>query len=107
MRKLLLNAVVLMGALSLWGGGAGAMPLGRAQYAPDASPADWQCGRGWHVTSWGDCRPNRRLDYRFSSWPYRYDVYPADGWSDGRDWRHYHHWHDDDAPRAYDWSWGD
>ena len=104
MRKLLLKAAVLIGALSLWGGSAAAMPFGRALHAPDVIQADWQCGRGWHVTSWGTCRPDRRIDYRFSSWPYRYDGYRTYDWSEDHDWRHDRHWHNDDAPHAYDWS---
>ncbi|MBI5132955.1 MAG: hypothetical protein HZA66_26245 [Rhodopseudomonas palustris] len=104
MRQTLLKAAMLMGALSLWGGGAAAMPIGRALHAPDVIQADWQCGHGWHVTSWGTCRPDRRIDYRFSSWPYRYDGYRADDWSEDHDWRHDRNWHNDDAPHAYDWS---
>ncbi|MGX7743029.1 GCG_CRPN prefix-to-repeats domain-containing protein [Rhodopseudomonas parapalustris] len=107
MRKLLLKAAILMGTLSLWNGSALAMPLGRAllHTSPDVIQADWQCGRGWHVTSWGTCRPDRRLGYRFSSWPYRYDGYRADAWSDEYSWPHDDPSHDDDTPPAYDWSW--
>uniref|UniRef100_Q07LC6 Uncharacterized protein n=1 Tax=Rhodopseudomonas palustris (strain BisA53) TaxID=316055 RepID=Q07LC6_RHOP5 len=105
MRRLLLKAAVLMGALSLGGGSAPAMPLGGVLHAPAVTQADWQCGRGWHVTAWGDCRPDRRLDYRFSSWPYRYDGYRAYDWTYDHGRRHDHPWQDDDAPRGYDWTW--
>jgi hypothetical protein len=106
MKNSLLKAAVLMGTLSLWGGGAVAMPFGHAlQASPNVIQADWQCGRGWHLTSWGTCRPDRRLGYRFSSWPYRYDGYRAYDWSDDHDWHHDHDPSDDDAPPAYDWSW--
>lgn len=107
MRRLLLNAAVLMSVLCLWGGEAGAMPFSRGLHAPDVIRADWQCGRGWHITSWGNCRPDRRPDYRFSSWPYRYEGYRAYDWSEDHDWRHDRNWYNDDPPRTYDWSWDD
>ncbi|MGP9812652.1 GCG_CRPN prefix-to-repeats domain-containing protein [Rhodopseudomonas sp. NSM] len=94
-----------MGALTLGGGSAVAMPLGHALHAPDVIQAGWQCGRGWHVTSWGTCRPDRRLDYRFSSWPYRYDGHRAEDWRDDHGWSRDHDPSDDDVPPAYDWSW--
>ncbi|UYO51514.1 GCG_CRPN prefix-to-repeats domain-containing protein [Rhodopseudomonas palustris] len=108
MKKLLWKAVLLMGTMSLWSGGAAAMPVGYALHrSPDVIQADWQCGLGWHVTSWGNCRPNRRLDYRFSSWPYRYDDDRIYDWSDDHEWRHDRDWLNYDAPHAYDWSWDD
>jgi hypothetical protein len=106
MRKSPLIAAVLMSAASLWGGSAMAMPLASSPHAPDVIRADWQCGQGWHVTSWGTCRPNRRLGYRYSSWPYRYyDGYRAYGWTDDHDWRHDHDWHHDpEWYHSHDWS---
>ncbi|MDQ2082682.1 hypothetical protein RA307_21045 [Xanthobacteraceae bacterium Astr-EGSB] len=108
MRNLLLKAAVLVGALSLWGGNALAAPLGRALNAPFVILADWQCGPGWHVTPWGECRLDHRFDYRYSLWPYRYGGYRVYGWGDDHGWRHRHDWDDDDdAPRSDDWSWDD
>ncbi|WP_244670455.1 hypothetical protein [Rhodoplanes elegans] len=44
MGKLLLNAAVLMSALTLWNGNAVTMPSDHGLHAPDVIRADWQCG---------------------------------------------------------------
>ncbi|WP_420133824.1 GCG_CRPN prefix-to-repeats domain-containing protein [Rhodopseudomonas sp.] len=99
-------AAVLMSMASLWAGSAIAMPFGSSSHAPDLVRADWQCGRGWHVTSWGICRPDRRLGYRYSSSPYRYDDgYSAYGWTADHDWPHHHDGHHDhDWHHDHEWS---
>lgn len=107
MRKMLMKAAVLMAALLPWDGRAMAMPFDYALRAsPEVIQADWRCGRGWHVTPWGACRPDRRFSYGYSSWPYRYyDGYGAYGWSDERDWRRDHDWHPaHDWHHEHDWS---
>ncbi|WP_454853711.1 GCG_CRPN prefix-to-repeats domain-containing protein [Rhizobium binxianense] len=58
--------------------------MGQAGFtAPKAISVDWACGRGWHQTPWGDCRPNWR---RPPPPPPRY-VYRR-GWDGPREWHH-------------------
>ena len=62
------------------------------------------CGRGWHMTRYGNCRPNphywRNRDYYWYSQPpvygYQPRYYPAPGYWGGEPYYRYHRDHDDD-----------
>jgi hypothetical protein len=71
-----------------------AMPIAAPAIAEQASPVvkvDYACGRGWHLTPWGACRPNewRRPPPRY--WGHR--PPPPYGWGYYR-------------PRHYGWYYG-
>ena len=79
MRKMILTAGVILGALL--GTGANAMPVGQPS-APSASHiqnVDYACGRGFHLTPRGYCRPNGPRYER--GWDRR------DRWEGRREWR--------------------
>ncbi|WP_337270615.1 GCG_CRPN prefix-to-repeats domain-containing protein [Oryzifoliimicrobium ureilyticus] len=68
---------------------AEAMPIASVS-EPSAAPVvkvDYACGRGFHLSRWGDCRPNwggpppRRYIYRDYGWRHRPPPPPwAHGW---------------------------
>lgn len=85
MRGLILSAGLILG--TLLGTGANAMPLGQP-VAPSASAAqkiDYTCGRGFHLSPRGICRPNGPPRYER-----RWDRH--DHWRDRRDWRERREW---------------
>lgn len=96
MRKLLLVVGILFAALT--GGAANAAPFGMVT-APAASPVvnvDYACGRGFHLSPRGYCRPNRwapppRPRYYSHHW-HRRDHWdrrgpPRRDWRDRREYR--------------------
>ncbi|MCK8779113.1 hypothetical protein M0654_03850 [Rhizobium sp. NTR19] len=107
MRGLILAAGLLIAGLT--GGTANAMPAGGVS-APSSSliqTVDWACGRGFHLSPRGYCRPNRwapppppRHVYRHhrrDHWDHRG---PPRHWRerdrfDGRDWRDHREWRRD------------
>ncbi|WP_376776093.1 GCG_CRPN prefix-to-repeats domain-containing protein [Rhizobium populisoli] len=60
MRKIMLAATLMISGI-LGGGSANALPFGNVD-TPRASnvvTVDYACGRGYHITPRGNCRPNR------------------------------------------------
>lgn len=102
MRKMILTAGLILGALI--GTGANAMPIGQAS-APQASKVqnvDYACGRGFHLSPRGYCRPNgppryeRRWDRR-DRWEGRREWRERQArreWRERRDWREHREWRD-------------
>lgn len=83
MRLSVITTAVLLGGLAV--SSAQAMPTAVAPAHVEKNAAvinvDYACGRGWHVTPWGECRPNgwRRPPPRY--WD---DRRPARyGWHEG------------------------
>jgi hypothetical protein len=84
MRGLILTAGIVLG--TLLSGGANAMPIGQPS-TPSTSAVqnvDYYCGRGFHLSPRGFCRPNRP--------PPRYERrwHGRDHWRDRREWRDRH-----------------
>ncbi|MGO4352409.1 hypothetical protein AB4Z25_10765 [Rhizobium sp. RAF36] len=83
MKIITLAAALVIGGLSALS--AEAMPVAPLAVdnaaASDVTKVDYACGRGWHMTRWGECRRN---DYRRHAPPVRY-------------------WHRPPPPR---WGWG-
>lgn len=104
MKWMLLQTALFLGALSIMGDNVGAMPLANAPHETPVTKADWQCGQGWHVTSWGGCRRNRPASYRYYTWPYRYDEYGGYDWYPGYGWHHKYGWSDDDYSQHDDYG---
>ena len=80
MRKMILTAGLIFGAL--FGTGANAMPVGQPS-TPSAShvqTVDYACGRGFHLSPRGYCRPNGPPRYE-RGWDRR------DRWEARREWR--------------------
>jgi hypothetical protein len=90
--SLIATALVLAG---LAASSAEAMPVaaGPAGVGKEAPVVriDYACGRGWHVTPWGECRPNR---WRRPPPPYYWGHRPPPryGWGDYRP-RYHRDWH--------------
>lgn len=82
MRKLMLSAALII--VGLFASSANAMPTGN-QSAPGNSlvqKADYACGRGYHLSPRGYCRPNGPpRGYYGGGWDRR------DRWEDRREWR--------------------
>ncbi|EJZ18041.1 hypothetical protein NE852_13930 [Rhizobium sp. Pop5] len=84
MKALSIAAALLAGSLSI--GTAEAMPMGSINVQSNIVKADYACGRGWHLTPWGECRRNwQRPPMAFYGGPPRW------GW-DGPRWRHERRW---------------
>lgn len=58
MKALSIAAALLAGSLSF--GTAQAMPMGTINVQSNITTVDYACGRGWHLTRWGECRRNWR-----------------------------------------------
>ncbi|MGO7998337.1 GCG_CRPN prefix-to-repeats domain-containing protein, partial [Rhizobium ruizarguesonis] len=58
MKELSIAAALLAGSLSI--GTAEAMPMGTINVQRNVTKVDYACGRGWHLTRWGECRRNWR-----------------------------------------------
>jgi hypothetical protein len=89
MRKMILTAGLILGAL--FGTGANAMPVGQPS-APSAShiqKVDYACGRGFHLTPRGYCRPNGPRYERGREWRERQARREWREWRDRRDYRDY------------------
>ncbi len=96
MRLHLMAAALVFGGLAV--SPAVAMPTGAGLAGVEKEApvvlADYACGRGWHVTPWGECRPNgwrrgpppRYWGHRPPPPPYGY------GWRDHRP-RYERDWH--------------
>ncbi|ASW05099.1 hypothetical protein FBZ98_10912 [Rhizobium sp. ERR 922] len=102
MRSSVIAIAALFGSLVV--SSAEAMPIpavGTAASAPIVK-VDYACGRGWHLTRWGECRPNR-----WGPPPRRWGYYrppppPPWGWHGHR--HHRDGWRDDrwrDRPRYW------
>ncbi|MBB2700352.1 hypothetical protein EFD56_21080 [Rhizobium phaseoli] len=86
MKVLLIAAAVLAGSLSI--GTAEAMPTGTIKVQSNITQVDYACGRGWHLTRWGECRRNWRRPPPVAF----YGGPPRWGWER----RHHRYW---DGPR--------
>ena len=81
MRKLMLSATLIFAGL--FAHGANAMPFG-SPAAPDnplVQKADYACGRGFHLSPRGYCRPNGPPRGYYGGWDGR------DRWEQRREWR--------------------
>ena len=93
MKKIVLAAALLFGAMLSTE--ASAMPtVSVTKPASDVVQVDWACGRGFHETPWGQCRPNRwgppPAPAYWGHRPRGWDG-PRHGWyDDRREWRRYH-----------------
>lgn len=101
MKTLSIAAALLAGSLSI--GTAEAMPSGTINVQSNVTTVDYACGRGWHVTPWGACRPNRRrppavVFYGGPRWGWERQRRDWDGprWRHERRWDHHRRWRDDD-----------
>ncbi len=54
MKALSIAAALLVGGLSI--GTAEATPMGTINVQSNVTKVDYACGRGWHLTRWGECR---------------------------------------------------
>ncbi|WP_296036290.1 hypothetical protein [uncultured Agrobacterium sp.] len=80
MRKIVLSVALLVSGLM--GTGASAMPLAQpaAPTMTDIQTVDYACGRGYHLSPRGFCRPNGPPRYE-RAWDRR------DPWEARREWR--------------------
>lgn len=81
MRRLILSAACIV--TGLFATGVNAMPAGKHS-APDTSliqKVDYACGRGYHLSPRGFCRPNRPPPGYYGGWDRR------DRWEERREWR--------------------
>ncbi|TAU79598.1 hypothetical protein ELI41_32030 (plasmid) [Rhizobium leguminosarum] len=104
MKIISLAAALLAGSLSV--GAAHAMPNGTPTVQSNVVNVDYECGRGWHVTPWGDCKPNRwrrppppEVFFGGPQPPWGWDE-PHRGWDRPR-------WRDERAWRGDDRGWRD
>ncbi|MFS8048335.1 GCG_CRPN prefix-to-repeats domain-containing protein [Rhizobium sp. BR 314] len=111
MRSTVIAIAALLGGLAV--SSAEAMPIPAvgtpAGVTTSGAPAvnvDYACGRGWHATPWGECRPNR-WGPPPPRWGYRRPPPPPWGWHGHRhhrdDWREDRGWRDDGWRRRRDW----
>ncbi|WP_432444438.1 GCG_CRPN prefix-to-repeats domain-containing protein [Rhizobium lusitanum] len=99
MRSSMIAIAVLLGSLAVTSAEAMPVPAVGTTASVPVVKVDYTCGRGRHVTRWGDCRPNR-----WGPPPRRWGYYrppppPPWGWRD-----HRRHWRDDgwrDRPRYW------
>lgn len=108
MRKMILSAGIILGAL--FGSGANAMPVGQpaAPLASNVQSVDYACGRGFHLSPRGYCRPNGPPRYergwdRRDRWEARREWRERKArreWRERRDWREHREWRD---RRDYRW----
>ncbi|MDZ7927448.1 MAG: hypothetical protein U5L46_10330 [Agrobacterium sp.] len=107
MRKMILSAGLILGAL--FGSGANAMPVGQpAPLASNIQTVDYACGRGFHLSPRGYCRPNGPPRYergwdRRDRWEGRREWRERQArreWRERRDWREHREWRD---RRDYRW----
>ncbi|MEZ2127165.1 MULTISPECIES: GCG_CRPN prefix-to-repeats domain-containing protein [unclassified Sinorhizobium] len=83
MRMMIIAAALIGGFVAT---NANAMPIAPVNVQSQVIKVDYECGRGWHLTRWGECRPNR-WDRRP---PPRYSWHrpPPPRWAwDGPRWR--------------------
>ena len=91
MKKIVFASAILFGAMLSTA--ASAMPVvSVTKPASDVVQVDWACGRGFHQTPWGQCRPNRwgppPMRAYWGHRPSRDWDGPRHGWHDDhRDWR--------------------
>ena len=108
MRLSVIAIAAVLGGLAV--SSAEAMPVPAAVAIPAVAgtvaeapvvKVDYACGRGWHLTRWGECRPNRWGPPRGYGWGYdrpppprgwyghrpHRDRWERDGWRERRrDW---------------------
>ncbi|RUM24584.1 hypothetical protein EFQ99_17620 [Rhizobium vallis] len=92
MKALSLAAALLAGSLSI--GTAEAMPVGSINVQSNIVKADYACGRGWHLTPWGECRRNWRRPPPMAfyggpprwGWERHHRRDWDGGWREGRRW---------------------
>ncbi|HEY0121457.1 MAG TPA: hypothetical protein VGC14_06820 [Rhizobium sp.] len=102
MRLSVIAIAAVLGGLAVSSAEAMPVPAVGTVAAAPVVKVDYACGRGWHLTPWGECRPNRRGPPRgYYGWgnrpppppwgwhghrPHR-DRWERDGWRDRRrDW---------------------
>lgn len=90
-----MRMTTIAAAVAIFGFGgsiAQAMPIATIDHAPAAKAelVDYACGRGFHLSQWGNCRPDWRRPppprYRYAR-PYRDGYYrppPRYGWREER-----------------------
>lgn len=96
MRKTMIAIAIALSGLGV--SVAEAMPMAAVQSGAtnNVVQVDYACGRGFHITPWGDCRPNwrrppppppryERRYYRDYGWGHR--PPPRYGWRDARGYR--------------------
>lgn len=85
MKIITLAAALVIGGLSAIS--AEAMPVAPLSAdtaaSSDVTKVDYACGRGWHLTRWGECRRN---EYRRYAPPVRYGHRPPPRWGWGGGW---------------------
>jgi hypothetical protein len=59
MRSSVFAIAALLGGLAVSSAEAMPIPAVGTTAAVPVVKVDYACGRGWHVTRWGECRPNR------------------------------------------------
>ncbi|WP_168598795.1 hypothetical protein [Rhizobium sp. SG570] len=101
MRSSVFAIAALLGGLAVSSAEAMPVPAIGTTAAVPVVKVDYACGRGWHVTRWGECRPNR-----WGPPPPRYGwghrPPPPWGWYGHRDYRD--GWHGDGRWRRHrDW----
>ncbi|WP_245515328.1 GCG_CRPN prefix-to-repeats domain-containing protein [Rhizobium deserti] len=57
MKSILVAATLIAG--NLFAGAAPAMPIDPIKPTTKVVTVDYECGRGWHLNRWGECRRNR------------------------------------------------
>jgi hypothetical protein len=91
MRKTMIAMAIALSGFVV--SGAEAMPMAAVQSGATNSivQVDYACGRGYHVTPWGDCRPNwrrpppPRYERRYErSYGWGHRPPPRYGWRDDR-----------------------
>lgn len=93
MKKLVIAAAILIGGFVSTA--ANAMPTVAIATTPTTViQVDYACGRGYHQTPWGDCRPNWRRPPpppRYYGWARR--PPPPPYWRE-REWHRHHRYYD-------------
>ena len=91
---------MIAAAIAMFGFGASmaeAMPIAPVNgiAAQNTVLVDYACGRGYHLTPWGNCRPNwrqpppPRYGWRYErSYGWGNRPPPRHGWRDDRSWDH-------------------
>ncbi|MGA1801335.1 GCG_CRPN prefix-to-repeats domain-containing protein [Rhizobium sp. HT1-10] len=92
MKKLIVASAILIGGFVSTA--ANAMPAVSITTTPTSViQVDYVCGRGYHQTPWGDCRPNWRRPpppERYYGW---HRPPPPPYWGE-RQWRRHHRYYD-------------
>ena len=89
MRSSVFAIAALLGGLAVSSAEAMPIPAVGTTAAVPVVKVDYACGRGWHATRWGECRPNRWGPPPRYGWGGGYHRPPPPwGWHGHRDgWR--------------------